>query len=289
VLPGVGDHLQEHISFGVVFQVLAVDTLAKIASPLVLLWHLLLFLLYKTGFFACMSVRNAIWVRSGAIDDTTMTVKQGGDDEKHDIMDASRPENIPDIEYLLVPASSDFKVTKGIGYHSLMCVLTQPFTRGKVSLASTDPLAAPVVRHPIMADKRDFAVARKAVRFAMRYIGAIRETRYPFAAVWDSAPGVQEGSMEGTWQDPTDDEIDTFIKSKVKAIYHPTSTCRIGPEADGGVLGQDLKVHGFQNLRVADASVFPKITAAHTMAPTLMVAERCADLIAAEWAARKAK
>jgi choline dehydrogenase-like flavoprotein len=283
-LPGVGKDLNDHVSFGIIFEVAAADTLAKILSPLIGLWHFFLFLLFRAGLLAAMSVNRCIWVRSSAIDDATMTVRLYGDEngEKHDNMDSARPENIPDIEYLMVPAAT----TDGggrKGYSTLLCTLTQPLSRGTIELVSSDPLASPRFHHPMFRDARDFLVARKSVRFAMHYVERFRTKGYPFKSVWHSAPGVKLGTLDGTWKDATDKEIDAFIKNEVVSTYHATSTCRMAPESDGGVVDQELRVHGFRNLRVADASVFPKITSAHTMAPTLMIAERCADMVKETW------
>ena len=66
-------------------------------------------------------------------------------------------------------------------------------------------------------------------------------------------------------------------------LYHLSSSCRMAREEDGGVVDDELRVYGFKNLRIADASIFPTIPATHTMAPTYMVAERCSDFIRATW------
>ncbi|KAL3299927.1 choline dehydrogenase [Colletotrichum asianum] len=109
----------------------------------------------------------------------------------------------------------------------------------------------------------------------MNYVETFRKSKYPFNSTWHIAPGVQRGSMEGI----SDEEMDRFLRERLLNFYHPTSTFCMGLEKDGAVVGQDLKVHGFKNLRIADASVFPRVTSAHTTAPVYMVAERCADFI----------
>lgn len=286
-MPGVGANLEDHISFGVMFDVLAADALTRIMNPLIALWQMILFILFKVGLFSSMSVKRCIWVRSGAIDDATMKFKPYGDEhgELHDNMDAMKPENIPDIEYLLVPASTTdgSLVENGRHANSLLCTLVQAHSRGRVELASADPLAMPRWYHPFFADPRDRLVARKAARFAMHYVERFWEKDYPYKSVWFRAPGVKSGTTEGTWEDPTDEEIDAYVNKLTRSTFHPTSTCRMVPEEDGGVVDQSLKVYGFKNLRIADASIFPKITSAHTMAPVLMIAERCADFIKRDW------
>ncbi len=86
---------------------------------------------------------------------------------------------------------------------------------------------------------------------------------------------------------PDDDEsVDDFVRKKSQTVYHYTSTCRMAPENDPqpGVVDDELRVHGVENLRVADASIFPNMLATHMQAPTVMVAERCADFIRRHWA-----
>ncbi|KAL2759295.1 hypothetical protein ACRALDRAFT_1047303 [Sodiomyces alcalophilus JCM 7366] len=283
-LPGVGANLSDHVAFGLSCEVKPSDSYIQLAKPWIFLWHLLLFVLFRTGLLASPPTKQCIWVRSDAIDDETMQVRAGGGGEnKHDNLDASRVENIPDIEYMMIatPFSHDYS-WRG-GYAGLFATLARPFSRGRISLASDDPLALPKLHHPFITDPRDWAVARKAARFGIRLFERLRTKGYPSAMPWFNAPGMKRGSTEGGWRDASDDDIDSYIRKFLNASLHVTSSCRMADEADDGVVGQDLRVHGFRNLRVADASVFPALTSAHTVAPTFLVAERCADFIKKDW------
>ncbi|OLN95213.1 L-sorbose 1-dehydrogenase [Colletotrichum chlorophyti] len=283
-LSGVGANLQDHVAFEISFETRLVDTYLQMANPLIALWHFILFVLFKTGMFAAAGVQVGAWLNTSTIDEATMTVKhhETSTDVERDYTDASLPENVPDVELLFTNGVSAPEGKKG--YCAFHVTLVQPFARGRVGLASSDPLALPKVYHHYITDPRDWAAARKATRFAMNYIERFRKTKYPFNSTWHRAPGVKAGTAEGSWRDVTDEQIDAYIKKRLVNFYHATSTCHMAPEKEDGVVGQDLRVHGFKNLRIGDASVFPKVTSAHTVTPVYMVAERCADFIKHDWA-----
>jgi len=79
----------------------------------------------------------------------------------------------------------------------------------------------------------------------------------------------------------SDEDFDEYIRARIQTSFHYTSTCRMAPEDDPhpGVVDGELKVHGIDGLRICDTSIFPDITSAHTMAPAVVVAEKCADMI----------
>ena len=73
--------------------------------------------------------------------------------------------------------------------------------------------------------------------------------------------------------------LEAALRERLELIYHPVGTCRMSDDAEGAVVDSQLRVHGLDGLRVADASIFPLIPGGNTNAPTIMVAERAADLI----------
>ena len=93
----------------------------------------------------------------------------------------------------------------------------------------------------------------------------------PFAKLIDSP-------WEPPTRDPSDDDIIATIGKLAQTLYHPTSTCAMGT-IEGSVVGPDLTVHGAEGLRVADASVMPRVPRGNTNAPSIMIGEKCADLI----------
>lgn len=86
-----------------------------------------------------------------------------------------------------------------------------------------------------------------------------------------SAPRTQRPEKNKTWRTVTDDEIDDYVRRVSAGALHSCCTCPMSRDEKSGVVDQYLRVHGFKNLRIADASVFPKIPSGHTMAPTMMV------------------
>jgi choline dehydrogenase-like flavoprotein len=151
----------------------------------------------------------------------------------------------------------------------------------------------------------DVKAARIAVRFSMR-LAAEFQKLYPYPAPFAFAPGNEYGALEDweaqgkiasalkktptmspkpnkTWKTVTNDEIDDYMRRVAHTALHFSSTCPIGTDQSTGVVDQKLMVFGFKNLRIADASVFPKSISAHTMAPVMMIAERCADFVKGKW------
>ncbi|KUI73223.1 Glucose dehydrogenase [FAD, quinone] [Cytospora mali] len=117
----------------------------------------------------------------------------------------------------------------------------------------------------------------------------------------NSSAGVQENAEaiatsdtkengNKTWKNVTDREIDDYVRRVSHTSLHFSCTCPMSNNDEkSGVVDQKLRVYGFKNLRIADASVFPRVPSGHTMAPVMMVAERCAYFIKKEWNERRAE
>jgi choline dehydrogenase-like flavoprotein len=147
-------------------------------------------------------------------------------------------------------------------------VLLQPQSRGTVQLASTDPFAKPVIDPHYLAEDADVATLVAGLRVAHRIAAA------PVLAPWASAvvPPVTASDVE----------LAAHIRGDIGTVYHPVGTMRMGARDDrSAAVGADLKVKGIAGLRVADASVMPSLIRGHTMAPTVFIGYRAADLIAA--------
>jgi choline dehydrogenase-like flavoprotein len=156
----------------------------------------------------------------------------------------------------------------GHGVSCHMCVL-RPLSRGSVRLASKDPLAAPLIDPNFLAEPDDLQRMVKGFRL-------MREILQQPAL---TGLGTREAARSAAAQ--SDAEIADFIRSYGDTIYHPVGSCRMGP-GPLDVVDARLRVHGLQGLRVVDASIMPRIVSGNTNAPTIMIAEKAADMVKAD-------
>lgn len=146
----------------------------------------------------------------------------------------------------------------------------RPTSRGHVQIASADPFAHPTIQPNYLATAHDVEQAMRGIHL-LRRLAATR----PLADIitQELVPGRHLAS---------DTELLDDFRQRADTVYHPTSTCIMGPNAETAVVDSRLRVHGVQGLRVADASIFPNLTSGNTNAPTVMVAEKAAAMIIAD-------
>ncbi|HUR90511.1 MAG TPA: choline dehydrogenase [Ramlibacter sp.] len=244
--PGVGANLHDHVDVVQVFD-----------AP-----HLKdLFGLSLSG------VRRAIkaifeWrdYRTGML--TTNFAEAGG------FIRSSPTEAIPDLQlHFVIGKLVDHgrKTTFGHGYSCHVCIL-RPASRGTVRLASNEPLAPPLI-DPNFLDKREDLD---------RLVRGFRLMRHILAQ--PALAGYRGRELEASAKAHTDAGIEAFIRERADTIYHPVGSCRMGGGATD-VVDARLRVRGIDGLRVVDASVMPRIVGGNTNAPTLMIAEKAADMI----------
>jgi choline dehydrogenase len=185
----------------------------------------------------------------------------------------------PDLELVFAPGPYVDHLLQRPAWHGLAvgAAALQPRSRGRVTLASADPLAPPLLHPAYLSDPQghDLATLVSGVKLARRIL------RMPALAAFvgetlEPRPGVH-----------SDAQVEAFIREQAETLYHPVGTCRMGQDALA-VVGPELRVHGLDGLRVVDASVMPTIVRGHTNAATIMIAERAADLIRGVLATRQA-
>lgn len=151
----------------------------------------------------------------------------------------------------------------GVSLHS--CVL-RPFSRGEVFLNSPDPRDAPGIDPRYLSDARDLHTLIAGAKQASAIMQAPAMARFKLR------------EMFGTDRAKTDADWAGHIRARADTIYHPVGTCRMGQDTQS-VVDPQLRVRGVQGLRVVDASVLPNVISGNTNAPTIMIAERAADMI----------
>ena len=184
----------------------------------------------------------------------------------------------PDLQFHIMLAMADKSHglaephEHGFGVH--ICQL-RPHSRGTISLTSADPIAPAKIDPRYLDFDEDLRVMREGCKIIRRMY------RQPALASYISK---EKDPWHGV--DIDDDEAtNAIIRDKAETIYHPVGTCTMGPRDNkNSVVDPDLKVIGLEGLRVVDASVMPRLIGGNTNAPTIMIAEKCADLIKSELA-----
>jgi choline dehydrogenase len=143
----------------------------------------------------------------------------------------------------------------------------RPHGRGEVTLRSADPLAAPCIRLGLLDNPHDLQFARDMFGFIRRFF-ATQPVRDLVAGELMPGPQVAEP-----------DAIDGYLRSIIQTGMHPTSSCSMGVDPRTSVVDGELRVHGIEGLRIADASVMPTIVSGNTSAPTMMIGEKAADFV----------
>lgn len=143
----------------------------------------------------------------------------------------------------------------------------RPRSRGTIQITSADPLAPPAIQPNYLSDTTDL----EEVLAGCHLIRRLAKTPAISAiTIRERTPGPEISS---------DEELIGDFRDRADTVFHPVGTCVMGRDPADSVVDPELRVHGIRNLRVIDASVFPNVTSGNTNAPTIMVAERAADLI----------
>lgn len=139
---------------------------------------------------------------------------------------------------------------------------------GTVRLRSNDPRAPPLCDPNLLGASEDRVILHTALRLCLRLKEQMLADGYPITDY--SVPSSDSAA-----------DLDKHIAEWGQSIYHYASSCRMAPEDDAkpGVVDDELRVHGLDGLRVADSSIFPNILATHLQAATVVVAEKCADML----------
>jgi choline dehydrogenase len=244
-LPGVGHNLQEHLDILVNFTCTKPITMNAAATQIPLqIKTALEYFLFNKGIATCNMIEAGGFVKSS--DDLA----------------------IPDIQLHFIPILMHGLIDPipkqhGMSIHA--CQL-RPNSRGSVVPASADPLVSPLVDYNFLDNEADWKVIQRCYE-------VVRDIAQ--AKAWDGLMG--EPSRPDSHL--TDEgRIREFLRQVCETVYHPVGTCKMGSD-EQAVVDNELRVRGLEGLRVADASIMPTLIGGNTNAPSIMIGEKCADLI----------
>jgi choline dehydrogenase len=249
--PAVGRNLQDHLGISYFYRS-HVPTLNNELSP----W-----------FGKLKAAIQYLMHRTGPL---SMSVNQGGG-----LVRSDPGQTAPNLQLYFTPASyttnhfPQRQLLKPDPFAAFLMAFNacRPTSRGYVEITSNDPFAAPAIHPCYLTTDKDIAEARSGIRL-LRRLAASRPLAEVIAG--ELLPGSEL---------QTDEELFHDFRQRCGTVYHPTCTCRMGPDPHTSVVDARLRVHGVSGLRIVDASVFPTIPSANTNAPTVMVAEKGASLI----------
>lgn len=247
----VGRNLQDHLAVSYFYKT-SVPTLNDALRPL-------------TG--KAKAALRYLWDRGGPL---SMSINQGGG-----FVRSAPDQPRPNLQLYFTPASytqtplSERKLLNPDPFSAVLLSFNscRPTSRGHLQIRSSDPAIPPVIQPNYFSTQQDIDEAR----VGNRLLRAFANTK-PLSDI------ITEELLPGAHVQGDDALLEDF-RQRADTVYHPTSTCMMGPDAGSSVVDARLRVHGIQGLRVIDASIFPTITSGNTNAPTVMVGEKGAAMI----------
>lgn len=247
-LKGVGQNLHDHVGTQVQFACPEpVTDYRVIRNPLLMARAALSYLTLRKGLLASNSTDAVAYLRSGASGHSEL-----------------------DLKYYFIPILTDPNggVVPEHGVSNLV-ILTRPESRGELRLRSSDPMASPIIDANYLSHARDREVLRRGIRISRTIFAQPAYDRFRGREV---TPGADVRD---------DDALEAYFRRTVHVNYEAVGTCRMGQDKLA-VVDEKLRVRGLAGLRIADASIMPRITTGDPNASVIMIAEKLADLILAE-------
>jgi choline dehydrogenase-like flavoprotein len=244
-LPGVGQNLQDHFDIDIVYELKGSQSLDKYAKPHMMLMAGLEYKLFNKGpVTSNIAEAGAFWY---------------GDSRS----------STPDLQFHFLPGAGVEAgippVPSGAGC-TLNSYFLRPRSRGSVKLRSADPLQPPSIDPNYVSDPYDLHVSVEGIKLSREIMAQNSLSRYLKSEHFP-------GSSVRTQADYED-----YARRCGRTGYHPVGTCKMGVD-ELAVVDPQLRVHGVQRLRVIDSSVMPRLISANTNAPSIMIAEKGADLL----------
>lgn len=246
-LPGVGENLQDHLDVTLVVREKTHASYGLALSSVARTFReALRYRREHRGMFASQFAEGAAFYKSS--DDV----------------------DVPDIQLHFIPAplrAHGLKLVFGYGYSVHMCNL-RPYSRGRIGLKSANPTAAPAIHANYLSDPRDLEIMINGYKKLLSIFAQPAFDPHRAAPLY---PGTHTLS---------DKDIERDIRERAETVYHPVGSCKMGVD-DMAVVDPELRVHGVQGLRVADASIMPTLISGNTNATSIMIGSKCADMVLA--------
>ncbi|GBR08483.1 GMC family oxidoreductase [Acetobacter oeni] len=245
-LPGVGQNLQDHFGVDIVAELKTHDSFDKYNKLHWMLWAGLQYAMFRSGPVASNVVEGgAFWYS-----------------------DKKAP--CPDLQFhFLAGAGAEAgvaSVPRGVSGVTLNSYTLRPKSRGSVTLQSSDPRQAPLVDPNFLADPEDLRISAEGVRISLDIF-----RRHSLAKYIRKISFFDDNPL-------TPASFEDYARQHGRTSYHPTCTCKMGRDKMS-VVDPQLRIHGLDGIRICDSSVMPSLIGSNTNAPTIMIAERAADLI----------
>lgn len=245
-LPGVGANLQDHPEIYVQYKCKTRQTLYGVLKP----WR--------------QAMIGVEWLLRGTGLGATNHFEAGG------FIRSEPGVPHPNLQYHFLPVAASYDGSGMQSVHGYQAHIgpMRPESRGWVKLASADPTAAPRIRFNYFSTDRDRREFRDGIKLTREILNQ------PALAAFN------DGELAPGPDVKTDAEIDAFAREMVESAYHPSCTCAMGPASDPmAVTDSQGRVHGLTGLRVVDSSIMPSVVSGNLNAPTIMLAEKLADVI----------
>ena len=243
-LKGVGKNLQDHLLVAVGYECIKNVTIHKMTQTNKKIFAGLEWLLTRKGI-----VSSNIWEMGGLI--------KGNDSVKY-----------PNLQYHFAPVYNEYndrniKLSQGF---TLQCDQLRPKSRGSVTLNSANPKEKPKSFFNYLSHQDDLTELKEAYKKITELISQSAFDEFRGKRI-TPVPNLKD-----------ENEIEGWIRKTATTDYHPSGTCKMGSDSDS-VVNENLKVHGFKNLYVVDASIMPDVVSGNLNAPTQMIAEKFSDII----------
>lgn len=243
-LPGVGQNLQDHLQARPIYKCNVSTINTETRNPIKLLLMAAQYALTRKGPMAMAASLGAGFIKS-------------------------HPElETPDLQYHIQPFSADTPAEGPHRFSAFTASVLQlrPHSTGHIALTSHHPLAYPAIHPQYLSETIDCDTIIQGVKIT-RHICTYLPVCDMITAEYAPGPDIQ-----------TDDEILNWVRDTATTIYHPTSTCKMGQDSMA-VVDSQLRVRGIDSLRVADASIMPKIISGNTNAACIMIGEKLSDMV----------